>query len=38
MLRSDLCDFSDGYVVAKRTITVRNPNNAAYDKKYSSYK
>ena len=32
MLRWDLCDFSDAYVVAKRTITVRNPNNAAYDK------
>ena len=27
MLRSDLCDFSDAYVVVKRTITVTNPDN-----------
>ena len=27
MLRSDLCDYSDAYVWAKRTITVTNPNN-----------
>ena len=33
MLRSDLCDFSDPYIVVKGTITVANPNNSAYDKK-----
>ena len=32
MLRSDLCDYSDAYIVVKRKITVTNPNNA-YDKK-----
>ena len=33
MLRSDLCDFSDAYIVVKETITVTNPDNNAYDKK-----
>ena len=33
MLRSDLCDCSDAYIVVKRKITVTNPNNDAYDKK-----
>ena len=28
MLRSDLCDFSDAYIVVKGTITVTNPNDA----------
>ena len=28
MLRSDLCDFSDAYIVVKGTITVTNPDNA----------
>ena len=28
MLRSDLCDFCDVYIVVKGTITVTNPNNA----------
>ena len=28
MLRSDLCDLSDAYIVIKGTITVTNPNNA----------
>ena len=28
MLRSDLCDFNDAYVVVKRTITVLRPNAA----------
>ena len=28
MLRSDLCDFSDVYIVLKGTITVINPDNA----------
>ena len=26
MLRSDLCDFSDAYIVVKGIITVTNPN------------
>ena len=33
MLRSDLCDYSDAYIVVKRTITVADSNDAAYDKK-----
>ena len=33
MLRSQLCNFSDAYIVVKGTITVTNPNNDAYDKK-----
>ena len=28
MLRSDLCDFSDAYIVVKGTITVARTNNA----------
>ena len=28
MLRSDLCDDSDAYIVAKGTITVTDPGNA----------
>ena len=28
MLRSDLCHFSDAYIVVKRTITVTGPDNA----------
>ena len=32
MLRSDLCDFSDAYVVVKGDITVTNPNNAKRNK------
>ena len=28
MLRSDLCDFSDTYIVVKGDITVTEPNNA----------
>ena len=28
MLRSDLCDFSDAYIVVKGTITVVRPDNA----------
>ena len=34
-LRSDLRDFSDAYIIVKRTITVTNPDNNAYDKKIS---
>ena len=33
MLRSDLCDFSDAYIVVKGKIIVTNPNNDACDKK-----
>ena len=32
MLRSDLCDFSDAYIVMKGNITVTNPDNDAYNK------
>ena len=32
MLRSDLCDFSDAYIVVKGKITVTNPNNAKRNK------
>ena len=28
MLRSDLCDFNDAYIVVKGTITIDAPNNA----------
>ena len=33
MLSSDLCDYSDAYIVIKGKITVTNPNNDVYDKK-----
>ena len=33
MLGSDLCGYSDAYIVVKGQITVTNPNNNAYDKK-----
>ena len=32
-MRSDLCDYSDAYIVVKGKITVTNPNNNACDKK-----
>ena len=32
MLRSDLCDFSDAYIVVKRTITVTNSDNEKRNK------
>ena len=32
MLRSDLYDFSDGYIIVKGTITVTSPDDNAYDK------
>ena len=35
MLRSDLCGFSDTYIVVKGAITVADPNDANYDKKLS---
>ena len=33
MLRSDLCDFTDAYIVVKGTITVTDPNDANCNKK-----
>ena len=33
MLRSDLSDFSDAYIVVKKIITATDSNNNAYDKK-----
>ena len=33
MLQSDLCDYSDAYIVSKGTITVTDPNDANYNKK-----
>ena len=35
MLTSDLCNFSDAYIVLKRTITVTRPGSIMYDKKLS---
>ena len=32
MLRSDLCDFSDAYIVVKGTIIVVRPDNAKRNK------
>ena len=32
MLRSDLCDFSDAYIVVKGIIAVTNPDNAKRNK------
>ena len=32
MLRYDLCDFSNAYIVVKGTITVTNPDNAKRNK------
>ena len=33
MLRSNLWDFSDAYIVVKGTITVTNPDNAKRNKR-----
>ena len=33
MLRSDLYDYSDAYIVVKGSITVTKPNSALYNKK-----
>ena len=33
MLRSDLCDYSDAYIVVKGKIVVTKPDNDAYDEK-----
>ena len=32
MLRSDLCDYSNAYIVVKGIIAVTNPNNAKRNK------
>ena len=32
MLRSDLCNYSNAYIVVKGTITVTNPDNAKRNK------
>ena len=32
MFRSDLCDYSDAYIVVKGTITVTDPDNAKRNK------
>ena len=32
MLKSDLCDFSNAYIVVKGTITITNPNDVNYKK------
>ena len=37
MLRWYLWDYSDAYVVFKGDITVTDPNNNAYDKKYKLF-
>ena len=33
VLRSDLCDYSDAYIVVKGTITIERPNTAKRNKK-----
>ena len=35
MLKADLCDFSDAYIVVKGTISVTNPNDAKRNKSVS---
>ena len=32
LLRSNLCDYSDGYIIVKGTITLVRPNNAKRNK------
>ena len=38
MLRSDLCDFSDAYVLFKGTITVTGTNNSSRKNRPSAFK
>ena len=38
MLRPDLCNFNDVYIVVKGIITVTNPNNAKKKKKVVAFK
>ena len=33
MLKSDLCDYSDAYIVVKGTIDIKDSDNDAYNKK-----
>ena len=33
MLQSNLCDYSDAYIIVKGIITVADPNDANYKKK-----
>ena len=33
MLRSEIYDYSDAYIVVRETITVTDPNSNVYDKK-----
>ena len=33
MLQSEICDYSNAYIVVKGTINVAHPNNDVYDKK-----
>ena len=33
MLRSDLCDYSDAYILVIRIISVTDPNDANYNRK-----
>ena len=35
MMQSDLCDWSDAYIVVKGTNTVPDLNDANYDQKYT---
>ena len=35
MVQSDLCDYSDSYIVVKGTINVTDPDNDAYNKKFT---
>ena len=38
MLRSDLCDFNDAYIVVKGTITVANSDNVKNNNKATAFK
>ena len=38
MLRSDLCDFSDAYIIVEGTITLESYNNANKGNKYIAFK
>ena len=35
MLQSDLCDYSDAYIVVKGTVNITDPNNNTNDQKLS---
>ena len=38
MLRFDLCDFSDAFIVVKGVVAVTNPNNAKKKNKVVAFK